>query len=247
MNRISKIVTSLIGVALTSMLVTSCAIDPDSPGHEYMPDMYRSPAIEPYVDYGEVRGKIYKELAESMSAMTPPMFTVPYYGTDSSEVAIMLPYQRKATMAFAKTHGLYDEDLLISDDPDVEYKAAAADINPLILTADNKDEIFAKGKYLYSSKCAHCHGDKGDGEGPMVQSGAYSGAANLKNLTIAEGQMFYSTYYGKGMMGAHKSLLNKKEIWTVIHYIKKLQNGSYGSFGDVAETTEENELETANN
>ncbi len=26
-------------------LITSCTADPDSPGTEYMPDMYRSPAI----------------------------------------------------------------------------------------------------------------------------------------------------------------------------------------------------------
>lgn len=38
----------LLGIA-----VQSCKSDPNSPGYEYMPDMYRSPAIEPYqeVDY----------------------------------------------------------------------------------------------------------------------------------------------------------------------------------------------------
>ena len=38
-------------------LITSCTTDPDSPGTEYMPDMYRSPAIETYVYYGEIRGR----------------------------------------------------------------------------------------------------------------------------------------------------------------------------------------------
>jgi len=32
------------------------------------------------------------------------------------------------------------------------------------------------------------------------------------------------------MMGAHRSLLNKKEIWTVIHYIRTLQSADYGKF-----------------
>lgn len=229
MNKVYRKITSLIGLSMTCMIVASCTSDPNSPGHEYMPDMYRSPAIEPYVDYGEVRGMIHTDLNESLSAMTPPLFTVPYYGTDSTEVAIMLPYQRKATMAFAKTHGLYDEDLLISDDPESEYNASAADINPIILTAENKDAIFAEGKTIYASKCAHCHGEKGDGEGPMVKSGAYSGAANFLVMDIPEGKMFYSIYYGKGMMGAHRSVVNKKDIWTIIHYIKKLQHADYGS------------------
>lgn len=228
MKKVNRLITSLLGATATLMIVASCTSDPNSPGHEYMPDMYRSPAVEPYVDYGEVRNVIREDLKGSLSAMTPPLFTVPYYGTDSTEVAMMLPYQRKATSAFAKSHGLYNEDLLITDDAEAEYHAAAADKNPIVLNADNKDAIFANGKAIYSSKCAHCHGEKGDGEGPMVKSGAYSGAANLTALSITEGQMFYSIYYGKGMMGAHRSLVSKKDIWTIIHYIKKLQDANYG-------------------
>lgn len=229
MNKVYRIITSIIGTAITALVVTSCTVDPNSPGHEYMPDMYRSPAIEPYVDYGEIRGIIHKEVAGSMSSMTPPLFTIPYYGTDSAEVALMLPYKRKATMAFAKTHGLYDEDLMMTDDAELEYRAAAEDINPIKISPENSEALLATGKAIYTSKCAHCHGEKGDGDGPMVKSGAFSGAANLKGLTIPEGQWFYSIYYGKGMMGAHRSIINKKQIWEVIHYIHKLQNPDYGS------------------
>jgi hypothetical protein len=42
--------------------------------------------------------------------------------------------------------------------------------------------------------------------------------------------MFYSIYYGKGMMGSHGSILNKKEIWTIVHYIRRLQDANYGKF-----------------
>jgi hypothetical protein len=31
-------------------------------------------------------------------------------------------------------------------------------------------------------------------------------------------------------MGAHGSILNKKEIWTIIHYIRRLQDTNYGKF-----------------
>ena len=79
--------------------------------------------------------------------------------------------------------------------------------------------------------CQHCHGEKGDGNGPMVTSGAYSGVPNYANLTaLSDGQIFYSIYYGKGMMGAHNSLLNKKEIWTLVHYVRQFQDASYGKF-----------------
>ena len=31
-------------------------------------------------------------------------------------------------------------------------------------------------------------------------------------------------------MGGHASMLSKKEIWTLVHYVRKFQNASYGSF-----------------
>jgi hypothetical protein len=32
------------------------------------------------------------------------------------------------------------------------------------------------------------------------------------------------------MMGSHGSLLNKKEIWTLVHYVRQFQNKDYGKF-----------------
>jgi hypothetical protein len=82
----------------------------------------------------------------------------------------------------------------------------------------------------------------------MVASGAYAGVPNYVGLAATEGQMFYSIYYGKGMMGAHGSILNKKEIWTIVHYIRRLQDANYGKFdangaavvGAVSDTTNAN-------
>lgn len=223
-----KALASLAIVSVSVLLLGSCTADADSPGLEYMPDMYRSPAIEPYVDYGEIRGREVKDYKMKMSAMVPPMGTIPYYGTDSATVSLMLPYWRKANVAFKETHGLYGANLSLAD----EYAMAAADINPLKLTAENSEATFKKGKELFTAMCQHCHGEKGDGNGPMAVSGAYSGAANLGGLTITEGQMFYSIYYGKGMMGSHSSQLNKKEIWTIVHYVKRFQNADYGKFDE---------------
>jgi NH3-dependent NAD+ synthetase len=33
-------------------------------------------------------------------------------------------------------------------------------------------------------------------------------------------------------MGAHGSMLDKKEIWTLVHYVRKLQNKDYGTVKD---------------
>lgn len=222
-----KALASLAVVSVSILILGSCTADVNSPGLEYMPDMYRSPAIEPYVDYGEIRGRENMDAKMTLSAMTPPSGTIPYYGTDSSAVSIMLPYFRKPGLAFKESHGFYGFDLSIAD----EYTLAAMDKNPLKLTAENSEATLKKGKELYTAMCQHCHGEKGDGNGPMVMSKAYTGVPNyMDRATLSDGQMFYSIYYGKGAMGSHSSQLNKKEIWTIIHYIRKFQNADYGTF-----------------
>lgn len=220
-----KAIASLTIVAVSTLILGSCTADADSAGLEYMPDMYRSPAIEPYVDYGEVRGRENMSMKLQQSALTPPHNTVPYFGTDSATVMMMLPYHRKPEPAFRETHGMYGADFLAG-----EYAASGADVNPYKLTAENSEAVFKNGKDLFNANCMHCHGEKGDGQGTMVANGIYAGVPDYKNLTIGEGQMFYSIYYGKGAMGSHASILNKKEIWNIIHYIKRLQNADYGKF-----------------
>lgn len=232
----------IVGMLSVSVFVLSaCTSNADSPGLEYMPDMYRSPAVEAYVDYGEVRGRIDESKKTRLTAMTPPAFAIPYVGTDSTEVRLMMPYARLANESFKASHGMYS-DLLTKED---HYTAAAADASMIPLNAKNAEALLSKGKELFTAMCQHCHGEKGDGNGPMVISGAYNGVPNYaERAALSDGQMFYSIYYGKGMMGAHRSLLNKKEIWTVIHYIRSLQSPDYGKFdangtAAVADTTKQ--------
>jgi mono/diheme cytochrome c family protein len=232
----------IVGMLSVSVFVLSaCTSNADSPGLEYMPDMYRSPAVEAYVDYGEVRGRIDESKKTQLTAMTPPAFAIPYVGTDSTEVRLMMPYARLANESFKASHGMY-RDVLTKED---HYTAAAADGSMIPLNAKNAEALLSKGKELFTAMCQHCHGEKGDGKGPMVISGAYDGVPNYAERTsLSDGQMFYSIYYGKGMMGAHRSLLNKKEIWTVIHYIRSLQSPDYGKFdangtAAVADTTKQ--------
>jgi mono/diheme cytochrome c family protein len=209
------------------LLFGACTSDPDSSGYEYMPDMYRSPSIETYVDYGEIRGRENKDLKSKLSALTPPRNTIPFCGTDSTEVRLMLPNLRKANAAWKESHGFYGVDLSKDD----EYLLAANDINPYKLTAANSASMMTNGKELFTAMCKHCHGEKGDGNGPMVTSGAYVGVPNYETLTaLSDGQMYYSIYYGKNMMGAHNSLVSKKEIWTLVHYVRQFQDPNYGKF-----------------
>ncbi len=217
----------------TVTLFASCVSDPNSPGVEYMPDMYRSPSIEAYVDYGEVMGKHVDSLVKENPALYPPMGTVPF----SKSAINDMPYPFGAPLNSDITHGLFGFRM------DSLGKVNASSYkNPIAYSP----EIEKEGKRLYGNYCMHCHGEKGDGQGPVItkgqfpQPGAYNGP--LKELT--EGDIFYAITYGKGAMGAHGSIISKEDRWKIVHYVEKLQGKTKG---DAPESTEEGEESTEEN
>jgi mono/diheme cytochrome c family protein len=229
-KKIKAISTKAFALTFGIGTLFSCVSNPDSPGLEFMPDMYRSPAVETYVDYGWVKEEVNVEAKMTQSAKHPPIHTIPYHGK-VEDLFLYLPYNRQANSFAPVTHGLQAKHgWNIGTEAGGDYFKSAEDKNPIVLTEENEKAIFTRGKELFTINCAHCHGEKGNGKGPMVESGAYMGVPNFANLKdLPDGQVFYSIFYGKGMMGSHASLLNKKEIWTVVHYINKLRLDDYGA------------------
>lgn len=184
---------------LAVAVLSGCIRDEQSPGYEYMPDMYRSPAIEPYVDYGEIRDTLRPQLMESMSARLPVEGTVPM--TDN--VINDMPYTIPNTFEGYERAG----EVLKSPLP-------------------QSDKIIEEGKLIYSRFCLQCHGATGQGDGPVVTNGGFppppSYSEQLKDLP--EGKMFHTITYGKNNMGSHASQLTKLDRWKVIAYVKMLQN-----------------------
>lgn len=206
------VLTAVVG----AFLLGACTADPNSPGVEYMPDMYRSPSVEAYVDYGEVEG-IYDEEAQKLIAdkfsFAPPSGTIPYYGLNGGG-GVMMPYKHGAPINADKTHGLYG----VKQDSASRFNADA-DVNPIPWSSDTENE----GKALFNIYCIHCHGETGDGQGSVVlnSNGKFPTAGVYKD-TLTPGGIFWTITYGKGAMGAHASMLNKEERWKVTHYVLKL-------------------------
>lgn len=188
--------------------LAACGGNPNSPGVEYMPDMYRSPAVEAYVDYGQDPYYFTEEKAaeqrERMSARKPVNGTIPF-SMDADKAMFNMPYPYPNT-------------------PD-GYEAAGAQLkSPIAMTQATVD----KGKVIYDKFCQHCHGATGQGDGPVVNNGGYPppGAYNGPLKDLPEGKIFHSLTYGRNVaMGSHASQLNKEERWLVVHYVKYLQNG----------------------
>jgi mono/diheme cytochrome c family protein len=210
------------------LVLVSCTSDPNSPGLEYMPDMYRSPAIEAYVDYGQDPYNFDEELAQEQrmtpSARQPVAGTIPYAGMSEEEMALSMPYPYENTTE--------------------DYDRAGAELkSPLEAT----DEHFKKGEELYQKMCSHCHGKTGVGDGAISTNGKILGipsfAEKLKDLP--EGNMFHTLTYGKGLMGSHASQLDQKERWQVIQFVQSLQSAGASededAEGDAAAGDEGNE------
>ncbi len=94
--------------------------------------------------------------------------------------------------------------------------------NPLPNTPEN----LAEGQRLYTLYCIHCHGEKGDGQGSIVQDGKFPPPPSYYGPQIKdlpEGKMFHSITYGKNLMGSHAAQLSPEERWKVILYVQALR------------------------
>ena len=79
---------------------------------------------------------------------------------------------------------------------------------------------------LFNINCAICHGPKGTADGPLAASGHIGGVANLTGdayVKMADGTMFHSVTFGKGVMGSYASQLTRAQRWMIIKYIRTLQ------------------------
>ncbi len=110
---------------------------------------------------------------------------------------------------------------------DSDYEKSASLItDPFTFT---KDEIEGEGKHLFTVNCAICHGEKGDGQGYLVQINKFPPPPSYLSeplLSLAEGKRYHTLMYGKNMMGSYASQLNHRERWLVLSYVKSLQDAS---------------------
>lgn len=113
----------------------------------------------------------------------------------------------------------------------MEDRAIAAEryTNPLDLKND-KESILLRGKEQYEIFCVVCHGDLGDGNGFLYESGKYpiqpASLVNERMLNARDGEFFHVITVGYGIMGAHGSMIAENDRWKIISYIREeLQQG----------------------
>lgn len=133
-------------------------------------------------------------------------------------------YTKKRKNQSTHTEGSIARGKYIYPLSDTEYvKAATAITNPFIFT---NDEIQESGKHLYTVNCAVCHGDKGDGQGHLVQINKFPPPPSYLMeplLSKPDGQRYHSLIYGRNLMGSYASQLNHRRKVAGTGICKKLQ------------------------
>ena len=201
-----------IGFFSSIFFLISCGGGDSSPGLEFMPNMYRSPSIETYGEHIVLRDTSY---------MIERYTGIPVKGTIAKGYLSTFNYGKDtigsdSLFLLAGDRAAYPEDF-------------------------SKDSInLKKGEKLYGMMCAHCHGDKGGGDGLIAKASfannpydvmpAFNDSEkkrprnNLPMTDFTEGHIFHTITYGYGKMGPHASQISEKERWKIVYYIQeKLQ------------------------
>lgn len=215
-------------LGLTLVLLISCTKHPDSPGYEWVDDMYRSQAIEAYVDYGLVGDKVNDTLKRTISARLPVSKTIPF-NKNKRISKVNMPFNYGSSE---------DERIRANDEVYLPSHYFGSE--------DTQKENIAEGKRLYGLFCAHCHGEKGNGDGKVITVGGYPAAPPAYN-TLKDrkpGSVFHTITHGKNAMGPHSSQLDKDERWKVAMYVRTMQfDGDLNLADLVGESLDENNIE----
>lgn len=116
---------------------------------------------------------------------------------------------------------------LLPPDKSVPVTGKSIVLDTLPVNPVQADEVsLQRGEILYSIYCSLCHGDGGQGDGPLA---AYYEERPLRPLTAAtitsqfDGQLFLTISEGYSRMPPQSEALSPRDRWDVINYMRKLE------------------------
>lgn len=247
---------NLLFIVITSAYFYACApADGNQTGHEYMPDMAHSIAVEANVYTNYYLNTWDEESTLDLKSLSIPKEpvngTIPrgyagYQLSDNDDLKMemmeTLRGERSVNEIAVPINGNVPYHY---ENTEEERLRATAEIiaNPFPITEGG----LSRGKDLYNIFCGICHGENGDGLGYLANPDENKNVkyqavpANFlidPLLNTSNGQYYHAIMYGKNVMGAYKDKLSYEERWQVIHYIRSLQAKSLG----VAYNAEENAM-----
>jgi len=97
----------------------------------------------------------------------------------------------------------------------------AARKNPIKFTDASVD----RGKKVYKTQCALCHGEKGDGKGDLATEMTLTLPDFTKPDALAkrtDGELFAIIGTGKDPMPSQKGRMTEPQLWNLVNYLRVL-------------------------
>lgn len=192
-------ITAVLG--LTTVLLNSCGPNENAP-LVYFPDMYFPVAYDPLMKAQDAYSDHENEI---------PAFVKNNGATGLSPVEGTVAQNKDGVFAEGKLPKTPEE---YNAGYDASKTVTASPLNPA-----NAEKDIERGKMLFDRTCATCHGTAGDGQGTIVQSGAYSGVPNYTDREITVGSVHYVLTNGRNAMGSYAGQLNAGDRWRVAMYV----------------------------
>ena len=137
-------------------------------------------------------------------------------------------YRGDAIQPFARAPRVMPSDALpVHGEPALSREQATIKLHdPLTSTRENIE----RGKRLFATNCATCHGDNGTGDGPVAKAGILARPpANLvfgASRSLPDGYIYGTIVNGGIVMPSLGDALSPDERWQVVLYVRSLQSGA---------------------
>ena len=99
-----------------------------------------------------------------------------------------------------------------------------------------------RGKKIFKTQCALCHGDKGDGKGDLAKEMNLTLPDFTKSDAFAnrtDGELFAIIGTGKDPMPGQKGRMPDPQVWNVVNYLRSL-SGKVPAKSTAKESADEN-------
>lgn len=198
-------ITAILGFAAFSL--SSCS--KQDPPLVYFPDMYFPVAYDPLMKASDAYSDHENEIP-AFAKNNGATGLGPVNGSVARNPEGIADEAANTPMTPAEYNSGYDTSKAMVNSP---------------LDPANKAKDVERGKLLFNQTCAACHGSNGDGQGPIVVSGAYSGVPNYADREITVGSVHYVLTHGRNAMGSYAGQLNAGDRWRVSLYVMEAFKG----------------------
>ena len=99
-------------------------------------------------------------------------------------------------------------------------------------------QLMARGRERFNINCSPCHGEAGDGKGVTTKFGMTT-IADLHDVAArkvpqqADGELFNTISYGKGLMQGYAANVSIQDRWAIVAYVRALQRSRLSTLEDV--------------